>query len=779
MIGLLKRILPAALVAALVVFVGIKVFAAQTPPNTSIQNTASATYKDSSGNSYSTQSNTVTTVVQNAPSLTVTTNNGSSAGSQTVAPGQVVSDTYTLTNTGNGSGDFQLTTGASDNGVTGGTDSGSTSTVQYVYNSTTYTTVALLNTALSGVSVASGNTITVQVQYTLSSSATTPGTVITQLKSTLTYSGSPSAVTSASASNTYTDTAQADARMDLQKSASQGGSSPYNITYTINANNGGAFSSQAISSVTTLGFPNTGCLAIVDKIPSFNSTTASIVGTPSVTTTQANGFPSSGVTATVYYTTSSDGHTGWTTTAPAAGTATFVAVFLSVTSGTACLNSHTGTSAGSVTAGQAAVALSLTVTQPSGSGSANSNAYLNIATSIYGDNQSSEHIVGGGIPAGTANSGGAGPIYAANQGVNYPAAAPPTNTAGTGISNTVANTAHLSASVYNGPSSATPTTMSTLVTNSQATGSYDGSVAVSNNDDFTQATFTPAGFTSINSGTVPGTPSGNAYSSGGTINVPNALYNAGNADDSFTLLVTAPTGGWKVQLFPDNGLGTGPSATAYPGCTTAGASCTATVPTISSGSAIQYWAVYTAPSGVTAFTRSDASIVATSANDGTQTNNTHDEVYSGFIVLTKSANVTSTGCPTGTNPSLPTSDATGAAVCPGGVIQYTVDYRNIAVTGGTGNTEPATAFLTTKAGTLIVSEDGAAIGNTWAANTGGLNANAVDTPGNSGVWASNDVWSPALGSQAGASAFTCTVGGAAFSLGAGQFGTIKFSVTVK
>jgi len=254
------------------------------------------------------------------------------------------------------------------------------------------------------------------------------------------------------------------------------------------------------------------------------------------------------------------------------------------------------------------------------------------------------------------------------------------------------------------------------------------------------------------------------------IDVPNALYNSGNKDDSYTVVATAPAGGWTVQLFPDNGSGTAPAASPYAGCTSAAASCTATI-AVSSGQAIQYWAVYNAPSGVTAFSRFDASVVATSVNDNTQTNTTHDELYSGFIVLTKSVNVTSSGCPAGTNPSY-----SAGALCPGGVLTYSLDYRNIAVTGGSGNTEPANAFVATKAGQLVIADDGAAIGNTWASHTNGLNAAATDTPGGGGTWNTNDVWTT---NTVGSSAFTVTVGGASFSLGAGQFGTIAFSVTVK
>ncbi|HEV3154110.1 MAG TPA: hypothetical protein VGZ02_09935 [Candidatus Baltobacteraceae bacterium] len=755
----------------------MRAFAGQTPPNTTIQNTASATYKDSNGNSYTTESNTVTTIVQNAPSLTVTTNNGSSAGSQNVAPGQVVSDTYTLTNTGNASGNFALTTGASDNGVQGaGNDDSNTSSVQYIYNSTTYTTVAALNTALAAASATtSGSSITIQVQYTLSASpANVPGTVTTQLKATIAYAavGSAGAVTSAAVSNTYSDAVQSDARMDMQKTSAQGGASPYNITYTINANNGGAFGAQQLNSVTALGFPTKGCLAIVDKLPTYGATPPSIVGTPTLTyTAGTNGFPASGVTATVYYTTSANGSSGWTTSAPA--NPTYIAVFLSVSSGTTCLNSHAGTSTGSVTNAQAAVQLQFVMPQPSGAGSGNANAYQNVATSIFGDNQPTEHITGGNIPAGTADSGGAAPIYAASQGVNLAPVIPPGagSSGGNGWSNTTVNNAHLAAGVFNGPSSSTPTTMSTLVTTSQATGSYDGSVAVNANNDFTQMSFTPNAFTSINSSTTIGSPTGNTYTSAvNGINVPNAIYNSGNKDDSYTVAVTAPAGGWTVQLFPDNGSGTGPSGSAYAGCTSPAASCTATV-AVSSGQAIQYWAVYNAPSGVATFTRFDGSIVATSVNDNTQTNTTHNELYSGYIALTKSVTVTSSGCPAGTSPSY------GAgALCPGGVLTYSIDYRNIAVTGGSGNTEPANALLSTKAGQLVITDDGAAIGNTWAANTNGLNAAATDTPGGGGTWNATDVWGT---NTVGSSKFTLTVGGASFQLGAGQFGTIAFSVTVK
>ncbi len=61
--------------------------AAGTAAGTPIQNQATATYQDASGNTYNTNSNTVTTTVQNAPSLTITP-----PGPRNVAPGGMASD---------------------------------------------------------------------------------------------------------------------------------------------------------------------------------------------------------------------------------------------------------------------------------------------------------------------------------------------------------------------------------------------------------------------------------------------------------------------------------------------------------------------------------------------------------------------------------------------------------------------------------------------------------------------------------------------------------------
>ncbi len=74
-------------------------FAQQTAGGTTIENQASATYSDGSGNNYSTVSNTVTVTVANVSGLTITPDAGSHAS---IVPGQQnVVYPFTVTNTGN------------------------------------------------------------------------------------------------------------------------------------------------------------------------------------------------------------------------------------------------------------------------------------------------------------------------------------------------------------------------------------------------------------------------------------------------------------------------------------------------------------------------------------------------------------------------------------------------------------------------------------------------------------------------------------------------------
>lgn len=309
------------------------------------------------------------------------------------------------------------------------------------------------------------------------------------------------------------------------------------------------------------------------------------------------------------------------------------------------------------------------------------------------------------------------------------------------------------------------------VGNPSAAGSYDGVSAVTDGNDFTERSFTPSGFVATTATTYPSAVT--------NIAVPNQIYNTGNVVDSYRLVATAPSNpsGWTVQLFPDNGIGSpgtgvggnGPATTAYAG-SLAGATSTATVSLLGAGSTTTYWAVYASPSGLATFARFDAPIVATSLTNSAVTNTTHDELYSGFVKTMKSVAVTSTGCASG-------ATVPAGGVCPGGIITYAIAYTNVALTGGSNATEPSSALLATKAGTLQIVEDGAAGSNTWASTTAGLSAAPSDTTAGSTFLYGTSPGSATFTS--GTTRFVDTVGGSAFALGAAASGSVSFSLTVK
>jgi len=769
---------PAGLLAAAFVCCAIALSAhpatAATAAGTLISNTASATYTDNNGVNYTTQSNTVVVEVQNAPSLTVTTNNGSSAGTGTGVPNSCLADVYTLTNTGNGLGHFQLP-GAP---VFGGSDSGSVATTSYSLSinggaTSSGLTFAALQAALaaspSGL-ISPGGFVTITINYCITG-ATTPGTVTTTLTANIIYHATdqpnPAGLvdtTSANVNNNYTDSIVADARLDLEKDQSVTGTAAAPvINYTVKVNNGGASPARILTSVEGLGagapFTSPGVL-ITDKIPtpaSNGGIALTINGSPSVVTSAANGFPG-GATATIVYSNVASGASGWSTSSAGA---LWIGVYVS--GGPIAFSPRPGSSAGSVAA--PALTLTFSLNGPTGPGAANACSVTNIANGVIGGNANylvtQPQVIGPTIVT-LVSDGTPAAVTAINNAINNTTslAAP------SGASQSVCSTMPASYVVLNGPKGLPG-----------ATGSYDGAVAVNNNNDFTAVSFTQGSFTIVNNGTVPGTPNGNNFSAVVPgINVPNNVQNNGNVDDKYNIVATAPAG-FTVQLFQDGGTCTAPSGTPLGGAT-AGATSTASNVAVASGVTLCYWAVYSSPNPTQTLKRYDANIAATSVGGGgcaTCSNTTHNELYSGFIVLTKTIAITNNTCGSFTQPPLPATQL----ACPGAILTYTVDYRNIMVGGGSG-TEPLTAQLMTAAGTFIITEDGTLSGvsgaapNNWAAFTNGLNAPAVDTTAGTTY----------TGNSAGSGKFTATVGGAAFQLvpvgvaGTNQ-GTITFAVTVK
>ncbi len=813
-----------ALVAQLGTPIGVRAANGHDDPGTQITNNATATYKDAAGNTYNTTSNTVTTTVQNAPTLTNTAGSG-----VTYAPGQVVTDTFTLTNTGNGPGYFQISGNSSaptstSDAVLGGSDA-STATLgngaatcttpvgsqasackySATVGGTTYYFTSLDGTSdnnsldywlqNTNTTTAAGASIVVNVYYALSNSSTTPGTVTSSIYATTTYptTGSAPSETSASVSATQSNTVNADARLDLYKASSQNGTSG-DITYTISAHNGGAFAAKDLQSVKALLGASVAGVLVTDHVPQFNSSPLKLSnsGTVTVTTNATYGY-ATGATADVYYTTVANGASGWTKATgnlPTDGSVTYIGVFIHGGScGSAgyelCADSGHPTNPGnSNVAAAAALQLTFTVAQPTGPGSANTGSVTNLANGVIGDNQPTEHILGPGIPGGTSDSSSSTPLTTSGQGINNT-----TNTSVDGGSNQVANQALTAYNVLNGP-----------LGQPQSSGSYDGAVSASTNNDFTAFPFGLSGDNVINTGTTPGTPVTTATlgSGGQTVCVPNTLQNSGNHDDSYNITANVPTAyaipatsggavvsGWKVGVYSDTAC-----TAALGGATDGTSSSTASNVAITSGSSLNYYVKFVIPAGAPYFNRFDALVHAVSVGDNTKTNDTHDELYSGFIALTKSQNVTSNGCPSGVSPSY-----VAGTICPTGVLQYTVDYRNLVM--GTTDTNASFTSVVTQAGTLAVTDDGtlsvSASSTTtpnWA-SFATMNAAPTDTTASAsytyytGIPASGatSTWSSA------ATKWVDVVGGSSFQLvpknylapsgTQGTQGTVTFSVTVK
>jgi hypothetical protein len=248
-----------------------------------------------------------------------------------------------------------------------------------------------------------------------------------------------------------------------------------------------------------------------------------------------------------------------------------------------------------------------------------------------------------------------------------------------------------------------------------ATGSYDGNVSTTNNNDFVQKSFAPGGFNAINSSTVVGTPNGNTYTSAVPgIAVRHQVRNSAGAAGNFIFYAQAPgsPGVWTVAIYNDNA---GALGTQIAGTVSGDAYTTTATMAIAAGGNAFVWTVYSAPTGLQAFNRFDALVAVIDAGNIANNNEVHDELYSGFIVQTKSYSITSTGCAGG---------VPAGTWCPGGILKYTIDVRNIALAAN--GTTPASATLT--ASSLLLTDDGSNV-NSWAKDGGYLNTPGYSSTG--------------------------------------------------
>ena len=208
-----------------------------TPENTVITNTATVSFTDANGNTYSNVTASVNVTVGFVAGIDV-------AGAAAATPGSPSAAntlTFTIQNMGNGTDQVQVAENISVGGVI---------TVQhYTFNAINYATLGALNTALAAANVTQGSTITVQVSYDV---AANKGGVATNY--TLTghsvrdNTKTDNQVTTITPSQTYAVAVTPDAGQNLQKLPSNG--TNYTVTFAVVNNGNGSDNFNLVASHT-------------------------------------------------------------------------------------------------------------------------------------------------------------------------------------------------------------------------------------------------------------------------------------------------------------------------------------------------------------------------------------------------------------------------------------------------------------------------------------------------------------------------------------------------
>jgi hypothetical protein len=267
-----------------------------------------------------------------------------------------------------------------------------------------------------------------------------------------------------------------------------------------------------------------------------------------------------------------------------------------------------------------------------------------------------------------------------------------------GASNSISSQAYNTFSVVLGPYA------QAAATGNWAIGTFGyTNGTIDNNHDFTfldYDTLAP----SINSATNPtGFPTGNVIAMGPTVFIPGTVQNLGNLNDSFNL-TSGAISNWGVTFQCYNAVaaacGVGDLQFAcHVGNITA-------TPTVAANATYNICATFTPSTTVTTLTPLAWLITATSVGSSGVNNTTYDVLYPGGVLVAFRSYAVS-ACPGGVTPA-------NSGVIPGCTITYTVTLVNEAPSIG------ATSSKTITPGTAVVTENGAATGNTWGTNTNGL-----------------------------------------------------------
>lgn len=209
----------------------------------------------------------------------------------------------------------------------------------------------------------------------------------------------------------------------------------------------------------------------------------------------------------------------------------------------------------------------------------------------------------------------------------------------------------------------------------------------SNNTDFTNRSVT-TGIAGIPPCAGPVVPACSTNAPGFIVFV-NTLRNTGNATDTFT--ITAPT----VPLGFTVGVSMNPGGPFTP---ISGGGNFVLAP-LAINTDVNVYVRVDAPTAQAILNGFASTLQAASANTPANTNQTIDRLYTGFVQLDKAANVI---------------DAAGnpSATVPGAIIEYVITFTNVmGVPAAGSNSSSLTAT------SLVITEDGAAGGNNWAAFT--------------------------------------------------------------
>lgn len=246
------------------------------------------------------------------------------------------------------------------------------------------------------------------------------------------------------------------------------------------------------------------------------------------------------------------------------------------------------------------------------------------------------------------------------------------------------------------------------------------------NDDFTSG--------SINTG-IANVPPGGVTTAAGTVVFRNTVQNMGSADDAFILSAPSAPAGFKIEISTDDG---GNYVAVEPWNTSV-------VVAVAYRASATFFVRVTAPARLRVLTGFDTVIRVTSTLNPAVTNDTINRLYTGFIRIDKTVTVINA-----------MGSGAAADAVSGAEIEFAVAYSNISSADGVGS-----ALLT--AHNLVISENGYAAPNNWAANTEHI-VGASDTRG--GL---------IIGDRLGSTYLTDVV----MSLEAGQSGVFKFRRRVK